>query len=129
MDAKEAKQKQTQHSPFSSLFLFYQRIIIVSMQTHISKSLYFHQSKRLYRNECSVSQSKLVLSGFLRHRSATLIVNQCGHRNHFGCLTDNYRPRTPRAPCLCGCCYSDPQYGGRGEDLETQHHPGTQCRQ
>ena len=64
-------------------------------------------------------KSKLVVSGFPQHRSATLIANQCRHCNHFGCVTDNYRPRIQRVPCLCGCCYSDPRYGGHDEDFET----------
>ena len=64
-------------------------------------------------------KSKLVVSGFPQHRSATLIATQCRHCNYFGCMTDNNRPRIQRVPCLCGCCYSDPRYGGHDEDLET----------
>ena len=116
-------QTHTKYSPSSSCFLFYQQINNY-YKAHVI--LNCRQSKLLCcKNVLFRNLIRLGVWGFPRHRSATLKSNQCRHRNRFGCRPDNYQPRIPRAPCLCECCYSDPQYGGHGEDLETVNWQGT----
>ena len=81
----------------------------------------------LCRKECFASASRPEPQELLQWRSGTQIASLCRRRQVFH--SDNYQPRIPRAPFLCGCCYSAPQYGGLGEDFESCLATCTQYRQ
>ena len=79
----------------------------------------------LLRNLCFNSRFKLELWEPLLRRFGTQNSIPC-RRQSLDCSQGKYQPRIPRAPFLCGCCYSSLRYGGRDGDLQlycsrTQH--------